>query len=102
MFVLLMIFSFSNSLSADQLKWSTEQKLEYDRRDFIALQHDLILKKQSRLVKFIQSQSEDLEGCKKLHSGVGNVASLIECMRFINREFELKLYSNGRQDLIND
>jgi len=50
----------------------------------------------------IQAQEHDLVGCWKLNRGRGGIESMILCIRFLDRETELKLSTPGRQKLISD
>jgi hypothetical protein len=88
--------------SSISLAWTSHDKDLYNKRHFIELAHLLVMQKSASLAKLILKQELDLDGCRKMHRGTGGVEGLLECVRFINRENELKLKSPGRSTLISD
>ncbi len=84
------------------LAWTMKDGVLYQRRQFIELEQNLILKKSPRLALFIQNQRQDILGCKEIVAGNGREQSFLKCLKFLNRETEMGLWSLKRTDLIND
>jgi hypothetical protein len=60
------------------------------------------MQKKPSLARDILRQESDLKGCRQIHRGKGDTESLLECVRFINREEALGLQSPKRSSLISD
>lgn len=82
--------------------WTPYETKLYTSRQFLELEHTLFMKRDAKHVKVISKQAEDLAGCKAIHEGSGRVQSFIKCVRFLNREHDLKLYSPQRSTLVGD
>src|SRR4051812_108904 len=100
-FLFIIFFIFPNK-SPCALDWSAKDRSLYNSRHFLELTHLLIMQKREGLRKKMTLQEKDLAGCRSIHRGHGGVYSLVACMRFVDREDEMGLFTTGRKQVISD
>src|SRR5947209_7331529 len=102
--IFLLFIQTSQSWGATETKqiWHSVDRINYFSSHFTELEHELTLRGEKKLVKILQKQEIDLAGCRALHGGTGGTGSLIQCMRFINREQTIGLVSKNRAELLED
>src|ERR1700733_9928325 len=60
------------------------------------------MQNKGKLLGKILAQEHDLAGCRQLNRGRGGIEAMILCIKFLDRESELKLFTPGRKKLISD
>lgn len=83
--------------AATTSQWTKNQLKLYAQRRFIDLELNLIASDKSKLAFQMVKLSQDLEGCKYLHEGKGQLTSFEKCFRFMKAEKQLNLLSPGRK-----
>jgi len=96
------ILLYSSLVFGSSPSWTPHAQKLYSSRHFIELGHILVMQNKLDLIKKVRAQERDLAGCRSLNRGYGGMDSMILCMRFLDRENELKLYTPGRKKLISD
>ncbi len=102
MLTLVIWILFQFSFGEASIHWNSEDKGQYMLRQFIELQHKLLERGAATMAAKISSQDKDLAGCRATRSGTGQIQSVIQCMKFIDREEEIAIYSPGRKQMIGD
>jgi hypothetical protein len=99
LFVILGVCAFCGAASAG---WTPAQRREYSERHFIALEQSLTSEGRLKAADEIAEQETDLQGCREISHGRAALNALISCMKFFDREQQLKIISPGRKQLVDD
>jgi hypothetical protein len=91
LFVILGVCAFCGAASAG---WTPAQRREYSERHFIALEQSLTSEGRLKAADEIAEQETDLQGCREISHGRAALNALISCMKFFDREQQLKIFES--------
>jgi hypothetical protein len=98
----LFVIVFLASKNGVATPWLKEEIQDYSQRSFITLEHLLISRHEFLKAHQMQSQADDLAGCRALHHGAGGISAVIQCMSFMNREMLMGIQLPSSNGIVRD